>query len=190
MFDSNQMHCILTLWDFLFCVTQENKKKTHTSTKVAVTKLQGQTPKYINTGTILCNEVLSACVLNFSEWTGLSTQKQRFHTFLYHETDNGGAKTFDPGCIAGGWTGYACCLFFLLGWPKRPGCDLLNASQRLYCVLITGTSGTSKPFWLRSPSLFWSSGLYCIETLLWLSHVNAANYRSRCETFGSVLVHL
>lgn len=183
------MHCIITLWDFLFCVTQENKKNTYFY-KSCSNKTARTNPKiHKHWHDIVQRSSLS---LRFKfQWTSLSTQKQRFCTFLYYETDNGGAKTFDPEGITGGWPSYGCCLFFLPGWPKRPGCDLLNASQPMHCVLITGTSGTSKPvFWLRSPSLFWSSGLYCIETLLWLSHGNAANYRSRCETFGSVLVHL
>lgn len=73
---------------------------------------------------------------------------------------------------------------------KDTGCDLLNAGHPL--VLFGqhgGTSGTGNAM-LRSPSSFSSSELCSIEALLAHSHVNAPKGRSRCETFGSVLVHL
>lgn len=144
--------------------------------------------KCINIGTILCNEILFFCF--FSGLTSTLSKSVSAHSFIVqpimvvqkHLTQR-----------ASQWDGLAMVVAssFSRECQKGRGCDLLNASQPLHCVLITGTSGTSKPvFWLRSPSPFWSSGLHCIETLLWLSHGNAANYRSRCETFGSVLVHL
>lgn len=111
------MHCIITLWDFLFCVTQENKKNTYFY-KSCSKKTARTNPKIHKHWHDIVQ--WSALSLRFKfQWTGLSTQKQHFCTFLYQETDNGGAKTFDPGGIAGGRPGYGCCLPFLPGWTKK-----------------------------------------------------------------------
>lgn len=57
-------------------------------------------------------------------------------------------------------------------------------------VVLSGQHGGHLAAVLRSPSSFWSSELCSIEALPAHSHANTGEGSSRCETFGSLLVHL
>lgn len=57
-------------------------------------------------------------------------------------------------------------------------------------VVLSGQHGGHLAAVSRSPSSFWSSELCSIEALPAHSHANTGKGSSRCETFGSLLVHL
>lgn len=178
------------LWDFLFCVTQENKKKNTYFYKSCSNKTARTNPKIHKHWHDIVQ--WSSLSLRFKfQWTGLSTEKQHFRTFLYHETDNGGAKNIWPKGHRRGMARLWLLPLLSPGMAEKARVWFVKCESALALCPHHGDIWHKQVgVWLRSPSLFWSSGLYCIETLLWLSHGNAANYRSRCETFGSVLVHL
>lgn len=90
----------------------QNCKEQKTEPRKLQTPARNCTMKTMTSWLPVPQHPLVSHVSNLSGSVCSLSSTDRLHTFLYHETDNGGVKTFDPGGITGGRPGYGRCLHY------------------------------------------------------------------------------